>query len=150
MISIINEKVKDISENNNGYVFNKNDPKFEYFLNNQTNNNLERFKNLAQSVKSIYKKNSEINKCFANNSKLLDKKLLVANMLNKSNSNSKIIKNENFNINNNFEKSLNDYSKNLILLSPIKKNINLDKVNLSFLNNKNYDNYELTSCRVKK
>jgi len=68
---------------------------------------LERFKNLAQSVKSIYKKNSDINKYFANNSKLLDKKLLVANMLNKRDVNSKILKNENFSINNNFENSLN-------------------------------------------
>lgn len=127
------------------------------FTKNQTNNNLERFKNLAQSVKTSHKNDSEFNKSSINNSKLVEKKKMLnqldsigrkINNINVINNNHAKYEDKKNDSNNNFENSLHEFSKNLVLLSPNKKSINFDKVNLSYLNNNNIN--ELVTGLVSK
>ena len=137
-INEFNDDIKDNAMINNKNNFSNDMNDAEYcFTKNQTNNNLERFKNLAQSVKSSYKKDSDFNKNSANNSKLFEKKKFLNQIEKTINYNNDQVKyqEKKYDAINNLENSNNEYSKNLVILSPNKKSINFEKVNLSYFNN---------------
>lgn len=147
MTIMLNEKDKEQTINN--IMINKAENDIEFYIKNQSNNNLERFKNLTKRVKSGNKKNHEINKTSADSKNLFNNKLLISHK-SISNSNNKNLKKEEkkFEYNNNFDNSLNECTKNFVLLSPIRKSINLEKVNLNNSNYKKYENNELLSGQI--